>query len=80
MDQTNRALIHTCKSDLTVCRGRDSNPHGGCPPENFKSLKFTPAGVSRAIIAELRRKSGIDCRFAASFASAIEISSRHVPT
>ena len=22
------------------CRGRDSNPHGGCPPENFKSFRF----------------------------------------
>src|SRR5208282_4613663 len=22
------------------CRGRDSNPHGGCPPENFKSYAY----------------------------------------
>ncbi len=52
------------------CRGRDSNPHGTFAPEDFKSLKFTPAAAfSRAVIAESRRKSGIDCRFAASFAS-----------
>jgi hypothetical protein len=23
------------------CRGRDSNPHGGCPPENFKSFDYS---------------------------------------
>ena len=23
------------------CGGRDSNPHGGCPPENFKSFDYS---------------------------------------
>src|SRR5208282_4767630 len=32
------------------CRGRDSNPHGGCPPENFKSSAYaiSPPWLAKA--------------------------------
>jgi hypothetical protein len=31
------------------CRGRDSNPHGACAPENFKSLKFDSNHAERLV-------------------------------
>ena len=39
---------------VEVCRGRDSNPHGGVPPRDFKSLastnSATPARPSLIVI------------------------------
>src|ERR1700733_6679156 len=40
---------------LKMCRGRGSNPHGGCPPEDFKSVTAlvtigrnrTPSSISK---------------------------------
>ena len=34
------ALDPARADEFFKCRGRDSNPHGGCPPENFKSSRF----------------------------------------
>jgi len=39
MAREKAARLRLLNVDL-FCRGRDSNPHGGCPPENFKSLRF----------------------------------------
>jgi hypothetical protein len=41
------------------CRGRDSNPHGGCPPENFKSSAYATSPLVASKNSEAAGKSRV---------------------